>query len=95
MYSYIRIFSDMNIRLHHIRIIFLIQIYSDIHSYRNQYECHTLLQTVQNLRKNNVQHVLFLAKHICNFKVSRVHFYIAVISVQGPKERKTDVVVTS
>ena len=33
IYSYIRIFSDTNIRSYHIRIIFLIRIYSDIHSY--------------------------------------------------------------
>ena len=33
MYSYIRIFSDMNIRSYHICIICLIRIYSDIHSY--------------------------------------------------------------
>ena len=33
MYSYIRIFSDTNIRSYHIRIIFLIRIYSDIRSY--------------------------------------------------------------
>ena len=32
LYKYIRIF---------VRIVFLIRIYSDIHSYRNQYECHT------------------------------------------------------
>ena len=33
IFVYIRIFSDMNIHSYHIRIIFLIQIYSDIHSY--------------------------------------------------------------
>ena len=33
MYSYIRIFSDTNIRSYHIRIICLIRIYSDIRSY--------------------------------------------------------------
>ena len=33
MYLYIRIFSNMNIRLYHIRIIFLIRIYSDIRLY--------------------------------------------------------------
>ena len=32
-YSYIRIFFDTNIRSYHIRIIFLIRIYSDIRSY--------------------------------------------------------------
>ena len=31
--EYIRIFSATNVRLYHIRIIFLIRIYSDIHSY--------------------------------------------------------------
>ena len=31
--EYIRIFSDTNIRSYHIRIIFLIRIYSDIRSY--------------------------------------------------------------
>ena len=31
--EYIRIFSDTNIRSYHIRIIFLMQIYSDIRSY--------------------------------------------------------------
>ena len=33
MYSYIRIFSDTNIRSYHIRIIFFMRIYSDNHSY--------------------------------------------------------------
>ena len=33
IFEYIRIFSDTNIRSYHIRIIFLIQIYSDIRSY--------------------------------------------------------------
>ena len=33
IYSYIRIFSDTNIRSYHIRIICLIRIYSDIRSY--------------------------------------------------------------
>ena len=42
-YSDIQIFSNTNIP---IRIISLIQIYSDIHSYRNQYECRTLLPTL-------------------------------------------------
>ena len=32
IFEYIRIFSDTNIRSYHIRIIFLIQIYSDIRS---------------------------------------------------------------
>ena len=34
-YEYIRIF---------IRVIFLTRIYSDIRSYQNPYECHTLIQ---------------------------------------------------
>ena len=34
IYSYIRIFSNTNIRLYHIRSIFFVQIYSDIRSYR-------------------------------------------------------------
>ena len=33
IFEYIRIFSGTNIRSYHIRIIFLIRIYSDIHSY--------------------------------------------------------------
>ena len=33
IFEYIRIFSDTNIRSYHIRIIFLMQIYSDIRSY--------------------------------------------------------------
>ena len=33
IFEYIRIFSDTNIRSYHIRIIFLMRIYSDIRSY--------------------------------------------------------------
>ena len=33
IFEYIRIFSGTNIRSYHIRIIFLMRIYSDIHSY--------------------------------------------------------------
>ena len=86
MYSYIRIFSDTNIRSYHIRIICLIRIYLDIRSYHFFIRLYSDIHSYHFFNRiySDICSYRFLDINIFKYSfVSKIYIYHNLIQTQS------------